>query len=622
IPDKIPEKIPDKIPEEVSVEIPIDSNHNDSRLSYKKTPVPLTREIVLENATQSLDMNRHHGIESVGHHDVFDMETSVFGYRTGYVNGDVQDVNHPCTSDHYIQYFEAILDCQDIRMKTLMYFEGTRCNYNWMERSLESFAKCLLESRNKLHCKINDVYQVNNYLETLGEMLNRSRSFQGERCPAVKPCYGSGLPPLFRCADIVYSQLNSSVNGYTSLSKNGLSTTMDCLGTAWPHCNPNVSPLAVLSIYAPLGVGLENVLKENGNEKCFLAEIKTADTECTYVQRLSATQEIFNCMDRTTIRIGENLNSTTEKLHWQVLPLTVCVMMHPILECKQSEHFEFKEFMVNLLEGIRMRLLIFLKLFDDPMDIMQGRKCTDQFLSASADKCLSHMFGFMNSFHKGLAKISDYPSHCVEETFKECGDIDTFHLLMKKSMNLSDVDRSNEVSVPTGEVCLKTERYGLYSCVLEDFERSFSSSRNCPRIQEIDGKETSFHTILKVCKNCILKDVGEMCFYDLPDFSEAVSLTFAPLQDCLQRLSVKDKCIDDLTYKIKDNCLSTFQLYVTNIRQGTVLKAAQLANEFYDCLKVTVKNCPKDAHEMIFNFYSSISGVEIISKFRENISYI
>ncbi|GIZ01115.1 hypothetical protein CEXT_43931 [Caerostris extrusa] len=49
---------------------------------------------------------------------------------------------------------------------------------------------------------------------------------------------------------------------------------------------------------------------------------------------------------------------------------------------------------------------------------------------------------------------------------------------------------------------------------LEDFERSFSSSRNCPRIQEIDGNEASFHMILKVCKNCILKDVSEMCFYD------------------------------------------------------------------------------------------------------------
>ncbi|GIZ01117.1 hypothetical protein CEXT_43951, partial [Caerostris extrusa] len=46
--------------------------------------------------------------------------------------------------------------------------------------------------------------------------------------PAVKPCYGSGLPPLFRCADIVYSQLISTVNGYTSLSKKGLSMTMDC----------------------------------------------------------------------------------------------------------------------------------------------------------------------------------------------------------------------------------------------------------------------------------------------------------------------------------------------------------------------------------------------------------
>ncbi|GIZ01116.1 uncharacterized protein CEXT_43941 [Caerostris extrusa] len=193
-----------------------------------------------------------------------------------------------------------------------------------------------------------------------------------------------------------------------------------------------------------------------------LAEIESSDTECTYLQRLSATQEIFNCMDRTTIRIGENLNSTTEKLHWQVfLLLLLCVMMHPILECKQSEHYEFKEFMTNFLKGIRMRLKIFLKLFDDPMDITQGEKCTDQFNSAAADRCLSVMFGFMNSFHKGLAKISDYPSHCVEETFKECGDIETFHLLMKKSMNLSDVDRSNEVSAPTGEVCLKTERYGV-----------------------------------------------------------------------------------------------------------------------------------------------------------------
>ncbi|GIX70516.1 uncharacterized protein CDAR_280801 [Caerostris darwini] len=438
----------DKILEPVEI-------HNNSALPHKKSPVPLIREILLEDTTQSLDLNRYPGIESVDNHDVFDMEASIFGYRKGpttarsSIKMQADKSRNHCSSNHYNQYFETILSCQDIRMKTIIHFEGTNCNYNWIERTLESFAKCVLEKRNnKLPCEINDLDQMNDYLENLGKLLDRSRRLKGKKCPAVKPCYGLGFPMLFRCADVVYRQLNSSLKGHTSLSEKGLSETVECLKPTWPHCNVNASLLAALSIYVPIGVGLKDVLKEKA--------------ECTYLQGVSATEEIYECMDRNTRKIEESINKTTEKLHWQVLPLTVCVTIHPITLCELSKPDEFKKSVKGFLRGIQTRLIIYMRLFDDPKDIEQGTKCISQFISPSVDKCLSVMFQYMTKFQKGSAKSSDYPSKCMEDTFKTCGDIDTFHLLMKKSMNVSEKDngKTNKVSATTEKVCLKTEKHG------------------------------------------------------------------------------------------------------------------------------------------------------------------
>ncbi|GIX79039.1 uncharacterized protein CEXT_551341 [Caerostris extrusa] len=206
--------------------------------------------------------------------------------------------------------------------------------------------------------------------------------------------------------------------------------------------------LAVLSIYVPYRGRFEGCSQSKA--------------ECTYLRSLSATEEIYECIDRNTRKIEESINSTTEKLRWQVLPLTVCVTTHPITVCKRSKPDEFKKSVKGFLRGIQTRLIIFMRLFDDPKDTEQGKECIDQFLSPSVDKCLSVMFEYMTRFHKGLAKSSDYPSKCVEDTFKKCGDIDTFHLLMKKSMNVSENEneKANKASATTEKVCLNTEKHG------------------------------------------------------------------------------------------------------------------------------------------------------------------
>ncbi|GBM46968.1 hypothetical protein AVEN_217275-1, partial [Araneus ventricosus] len=521
-----------------------------------------------------------------------------------------------CSSYHYKQYFETILNCQSIRMNALLYFEGTNCDYEWMQKSLESLMRCLMEDKKYLlSCQINNEKQVHDYLEFLSEKLDNSKRFKGENCSAVKPCYGEDIPQLSTCSNVVYKQLSDRVPFV--LTERGLSETLDCLKNVWPYCSSNMSLLTLPSIYIPFGIDLKEILKETEDSRCLSAKIRSSDSECTSHQKRSATKEIYDCLDRTIRRINDSLNVTTEKLHWQVLPLTVCVMMHPILECKQNDHYEFKEFMKEFLEGIKIKLKTYLNIFDESSDIQRGEKCIQQFTSPSVDRCLSIMFGYMASFHKGFAKSSDYPFQCVEDSFKDCGDLNTFHLFIKKSMNVSENDKvkTNEVTVVAEEICIKNEKYGLglHSCLFEDFEKSLTPLMKCPLHEE---QNSTVQTALKLCKNCILEEVDDMCFYDYRDLTSAVTSAFKPISKCLKKLKVNDYCIQDLTNDIKDDCMSRFNDYTMSIKKGAVLKATQLANEFYRCLKETITQCPTDIYKIAFNLYNKISGLEMISIFQ------
>ncbi|CAL1264044.1 unnamed protein product [Larinioides sclopetarius] len=522
-----------------------------------------------------------------------------------------------CSNYHFKQYFETILNCQGIRMNALLYFEGTNCDYDWMQKSLESLIRCLMEDKRYiLSCQINSEKQVHDYLEFLSEKLDDSRRFKGEKCSAVKPCYGIDIPQLSTCSNVVYKQVSDRV--LPILTERGLSDTLDCLKNVWPYCSSNMSLLTLPSMYAPFGIDLKEIMKETKDSRCLSAKVRSSDSECTSHQKRSATKEIYDCLDRTIRRINDSLSAATEKLHWQVLPLTVCVMMHPILECKQSDHYEFKEFMKDFLEGIKIKLKIYLNIFDEASDIQQGEKCIEQFTSPSINRCLSIMFGYMTSFHKGFAKSSDYPFQCVEDSFKDCGDLNTFHLFMKKSMNVSETDnvKANEVTVvKEEEICIKNENYGLglHSCLFEDFEKSLTPLMKCPLHEE---QNSTAQTALELCKNCILKEVDEMCFYDHHDLTNAIASAFKPISKCLKKLKVNDYCIQDLTNDVKDDCVSRFNEYTMSIKKGAALKATQFANEFYRCLKETIRQCPTDIYKIVFNLYNKISGLEMISMFQ------
>ncbi|GFS59005.1 uncharacterized protein NPIL_580602 [Nephila pilipes] len=583
-----------------------------------------SRGKIFENSTQSsLELRQvEKSLQPIKYHKssiISNTKGSIFiDEQKSDIHGILEYKSIPyCSKTHFMNYFDALTDCQSIRMELLLYFEGTNCNNAWMEKSLESLILCLLEDKgNKLSCKIYDKKQMEDYLEILSEKLDQSRRFKGDNCPTVKPCYGTTVPSLSNCTNVLYEQFISN-NKSIILSEGNLSSTLQCLKTVWPYCSIRMLLLTLPPLYTPIGVDLKEILKETEDQKCISNEIKPPDTRCTDTQKKTTAKDIYECLEKTIKGIEKSIKAAKETVHWQLLPLTVCVTVHPILECREKNHNEFKQYMLHLSEGIKMRLKKYLRIFDDPLDKQQGEKCIEQFSSQSLDKCLSVMFGYMTKFHEGFTKISDYPPQCVEETFKVCGDIDTFHLFMKKSMNLSrsnDIEM-NEVSVRK-EACIQVENYDseLHPCLLTDFKKSLSLSTSCPFSNEENF--TSFQNALKLCKNCVLNNVNELCFYDLPDLISVVTLTFKPLKICLQKLKVHDKCIDDLTYRVKDNCISRFYLYTVNIKRGSIMKASQFAKEFYVCLRETVKRCPHDAFKAIYNFYNKISGLEMVSKFK------
>lgn len=68
---------------------------------------------------------------------------------------------------------------------------------------------------------------------------------------------------------------------------------------------------------------------------------------------------------------------------------------------------------------------------------------------------------FIKIFTFIYLRASDYPSQCVEDIFGICGDIETFHLFMKNSMNISDKVENVDTKETNEEVCIKTQQDGI-----------------------------------------------------------------------------------------------------------------------------------------------------------------
>nr|XP_042896189.1 uncharacterized protein LOC107436429 [Parasteatoda tepidariorum] len=531
----------------------------------------------------------------------------------------VHPIAKVCSKADYQLYFENLMECQNIKMSLILNRDVNECSINIIEKSLEAVTVCVLEENARIPCIFNEEWQVKDFLKDLSWLLKSNLRFRRMHCPNDMPCYGASARNISKCSDYVFSLYKESMN---SLSyQRGFEVINSCVNQIWPNCSSSFSLSALPIIYIPLGINLSDYLKETGNQTCFSAKIgATTSAVCNVKHRKLATEIINDCLDRVVTKLMDllaQMKIPLDEIHWTVDPLSICVTTHQILECQEKDLSTFKFFMNNLFNVIKRHLEKYLHIFKTDADFQAGIKCIRSFSNYKIDRCLSIMFGFISSYHDGYARVSDYPLQCVEEIFKNCGDMKTFHTLMKKSMNVPTAD-SNPV-VP--EVCFQTKHHAatLRECSIRDFEDSYSETSNCIEDDGLNYLPKGFQSILEVCTNCVLKEVFTMCYYKLQTLKDIAVKALTPIGKCLLKFDdTKEKCILEITQGVRNKCILYLHSFAFYIKKGTFMQAAESSKEFYSCIKQTVKTCPGYAHNDIFRLYKRFAGLQITSQYEED----
>ncbi|KAG8194356.1 hypothetical protein JTE90_029227 [Oedothorax gibbosus] len=527
-------------------------------------------------------------------HENEDSYQPTIAYKAKETDYEADTTHKECGSHQYMKYLKTIFECQHLRMDNLIYSKGNNCDLNWSEEALKSLVQCVLEKRDmKLPCIISDQRQVEDYLKDLSIKLDANEKFKGLKCPQL---------------NLVLKQFPQ----FAGVPMTHISAIFNCLKSVWPNCPSSVSVLSLPTVFVPLGINLNGIVRETHNETCISAKTSSKDRNliCSNDDTKVATQVMYDCLDRITKKI-EVFIQEQGKIPWEILPFTVCVSTHTILECRLKDYEEFIEFMQDFLRQIQFRLKGFVELFEDPHDKEHGNKCLAQFSAPKLDKCLSLMFGFMQMYHSGNGTSSDYPQQCVEEIFGICGDINSFHMFLKKSMNIS-------VNDSDGDVCIKNQQkdFALHPCTFGNFEKSLPYLTECTK-EEIENDGRIKQTLLERCKNCVLKNAEEMCFYEFPELQQVVNASLSAISKCVKTFGTKDQCGSDIALKVRDQCLSNFYEYTNSIRNGAIIKAVQLSREFYHCIQTTAETCSAGATKAIFNLYSRITGIEMFSRYKK-----